>query len=118
MSSHDLEIEIGRYDSKPKLPEERLCSYCRTLRFPFSEDEVNFLIYHLLNGVMMLFNLNKVRRNFLLYRYRRKRIQQRRGRIIRRVWFIHYKNGVLTKFKCSKSSFSLYVNIIIITAAA
>ena len=42
MSSHDLEIERGRYDSKPKPPEERLCSYCRTLGSSLSEDEVHF----------------------------------------------------------------------------
>ena len=43
MSSHDLEIERGRYDSKPKPPEERLRPYCRTLGFSLSEDEVHFL---------------------------------------------------------------------------
>ena len=42
MSSHDLEIERGRYDSKPKPPEERLCPYCGPLGFSLSEDEVHF----------------------------------------------------------------------------
>ena len=42
MNSHDLAIERGRYDSKPKPPKERLCPYCRTLGFSLSENDVHF----------------------------------------------------------------------------
>ena len=55
MSSHDLEIERGRYDSKPKPPEERLCSYCRTLGFSLSEDEVHS------SSVCPMYNKNRNR---------------------------------------------------------
>ena len=36
MSSHNLEMERGRYNSKPKPPEEGLCTYCRTFGFSLS----------------------------------------------------------------------------------
>ena len=53
MSSHDLEIERGRYDSKPR--EERLCPYCGTLGFSLSEDEVHFF------SVSLMYNKNRNR---------------------------------------------------------
>ena len=55
MSSHDLEIERGRYDSKLKPPKERLCPYCRTLGFSLSEDEVHFF------SVCPMYNKNRNR---------------------------------------------------------
>ena len=55
MSSQDLEIERGRYDSKPRPPEERFCPYCRPLGFSLSEDEVHLF------SVCPMYNKNRNR---------------------------------------------------------
>ena len=41
LSSHDLEIETGRYGSKSILPEQRICKICD---LSLVEDEFNFLM--------------------------------------------------------------------------
>ena len=55
MSSHDLEIERGSYDSKLKRLEARLCPHCRTLGFSLSQDKVHFC------SVCPMYNKNRNR---------------------------------------------------------
>ncbi len=41
ISCHDLEIERGRYDTPPKLPEERICKLCQLQ----PETEEHFMLF-------------------------------------------------------------------------
>ena len=43
LSSHDLEIERGRYDTKSINPHERYCRYCKSTNYLTVEDEFHFI---------------------------------------------------------------------------
>ena len=44
LSSHDLEIETGRYGRKPIKPAERHCKLCQALNISIMEDEFHLLM--------------------------------------------------------------------------
>ena len=66
ISSHNIRIEIDRYDQRKTKPEERLCIYCRSqtaedehhffLQFPLDNNERRLLL-ETVNSMIPLFHL-------------------------------------------------------------
>ena len=60
LSSHDLEIERGRYDKKSIKPHERYCRYCKSTNYLTVGDEFHFLMECPLYNYERTVSLNKI----------------------------------------------------------